>query len=47
MDFEKITEAFVQSGTRLAYIEQDYCNGEDPFVCLKKSYEYLKSIGLD
>ena len=47
MDFEKITEAFVQSGTRLAYIEQDYCNGENPFVCLKKSYEYLKSIGLD
>ena len=47
MDFEKITEAFVQSGTRLAYIEQDNCNGEDPFVCLKKSYEYLKSIGLD
>ncbi len=47
MDFEKITEAFISAGTTLAYVEQDDCNGEDPFVCLKKSYDYLKSIGLN
>lgn len=47
MDFEKITEAFIAAGTTLAYVEQDDCNGEDPFVCLKKSYDYLKSIGLN
>lgn len=47
LDFEKITEAFIEAGTENAYIEQDNCNGEDPFVCLKKSYDYLKSIGLD
>ncbi len=47
MDFEKLTEAFAAAGTKLAYIEQDDCNGEDPFVCLKNSYDYLRSIGLD
>ena len=46
-DFEKITEAFIDAGTKFALVEQDNCNGEDPFVCLKKSYDYLRSIGLD
>lgn len=47
LDFEKIIPAFEDAGTQYAYIEQDNCNGEDPFVCLKKSYEYLKSLGLN
>jgi len=47
LDFEKIAEAFIAAGSKYAYIEQDDCNGEDPFDCLKKSYEYLKSIGLN
>ncbi len=47
LDFEKIASAFIDSGTKYAYIEQDNCNGEDPFDCLKKSYDYLRSIGLD
>lgn len=47
MNFEKIAAAFIDAGTQYAYVEQDNCNGEDPFDCLKKSYEYLKSIGLD
>ncbi len=46
LDFEKIIPAFEDAGTELAYIEQDNCNGENPFDCLKKSYQYLKSIGL-
>lgn len=47
MNFEKIAEAFIDAGTKYAYVEQDNCNGENPFDCLKKSYEYLKSIGLN
>jgi sugar phosphate isomerase/epimerase len=47
MDFEKLTAAFVDAGTQYAMVEQDDCNGEDPFVCLKKSYDYLRSIGLN
>ena len=28
-------------------VEQDDCNGEDPFDCLKRSFEYLKSRGFN
>ncbi len=47
LDFEKITEALVASGTKYAFIEQDNCWDEDPFDCLKKSYDFLRTIGLD
>ncbi len=47
MDFEKLTAAFIDAGTEYAMVEQDDCNGEDPFLCLKKSYDYLRSIGLN
>lgn len=47
LDFEKIIPAFEAAGTKYAYIEQDNCNGMDPFECLKLSYNYLKSLGLD
>ena len=46
LDFEKIVSAFEKAGTEYAYIEQDNCYGEDPFSCLKKSYDYLTSLGL-
>ncbi len=46
MDFEKIAAAFEKAGTKFGYVEQDNCNGEDPFSCLKKSYDYLTSLGL-
>lgn len=47
LNFEEIVPAFIEAGTQLAYVEQDNCNGENPFDCLKKSYDYLRSIGLD
>ena len=47
MDFVGLTEAFADAGTRYIMVEQDDCNGEDPFECLKKSYDYLRSIGLN
>ncbi len=45
-DFEKLLPAFEEAGTEYVYVEQDSCYDEDPFVCLKRSYDYLSSIGL-
>lgn len=45
LDFAKILEACKEAGVEYAMVEQDNCFGEDPFVCLERSYKYLKSIG--
>ena len=45
MDFEKILKTAKEVGVEYALVEQDNCYGEDPFECLKKSYEYIKSLG--
>lgn len=47
LDFEKITAALEHTGTEYAFVEQDDCFGADPFECLTKSYQYLRSIGLN
>lgn len=46
MNYPAIVTACRAAGVRFAYVEQDYCYGEDPFDCLKKSYDYLCSLGL-
>jgi sugar phosphate isomerase/epimerase len=45
MDFAKILKTAKEVGVEYALVEQDNCNGEDPFDCLKKSLEYIKSLG--
>ena len=54
LDNEKITDfnaniplAALENGAKYALIEQDNCNGEDPFDCLRRSFSYLKSMGLE
>ena len=47
MNFEKIVKSAEAAGTKYALVEQDNCYGRDPFECLKQSYEYLKSLGLN
>lgn len=47
MNFEGIIKASIDTGVKYALVEQDDCNGEDPFDCLKRSYEYLKAQGLE
>lgn len=47
MNFEAILAAAEDAGTQYALIEQDECYGEDPFACLKKSYENLRAMGLE
>ncbi len=46
MNFENILLACSDANTKYIYVEQDNCNGSDPFKCLKQSYDYLKSLGL-
>ena len=47
MNNEAIIEAALENGAKYALIEQDNCNGEDPFDCLRRSFSYLKSMGLE
>ena len=46
LDFERCLKACENSGTDYVLIEQDYCYGEHPLDCLKRSYDYLHSLGL-
>ena len=46
MNYEAIIRASYDAGVEFAFVEQDNCYGEDPFVCLKQSYDYLKAQGL-
>lgn len=47
MNFDRIISACEKSGSEYLLVEQDDCNGENPFDCLKRSYEYLHSLGLE
>lgn len=47
MNFDRIIVACEKSGTEYALVEQDDCNGENPFDCLKRSYNNLRSMGLE
>ena len=42
---QRFAKAAESAGVQYMMVEQDDCNGEDPFACLKRSYEYLKSAG--
>jgi len=46
MDFDAILEACEAAGTEYLLVEQDDCYGEDPFDCLKTSFQNLKAKGL-
>ena len=45
INFDRVFTAAEAAGTRYMLVEQDECNGEDPFDCIKRSYDYLKSRG--
>ena len=42
MNYEGIIEACYNNGVEYTVVELDHCYGEDPFECLKRSYNYLK-----
>ncbi len=43
MNYDSIIEACYDSDVEIAYVELDNCYGNDPFDCLKRSYDYLSS----
>lgn len=45
INFDRVFEKAESAGTKYMLVEQDDCNGENPFDCLKCSYEFLKSRG--
>ena len=47
INFDRVFEAAEEGGTEYLLVEQDDCNGEDPFECLKRSYLYLKANGFE
>lgn len=47
INFDRVFKTAEGAGTKYMLVEQDDCNGEDPFECLKRSYEYLKSKGFE
>ncbi len=46
LHFDRIIAAAQEAGTAYMLVEQDDCNGEDPFDCLKRSYLNLTAMGL-
>ena len=47
INFDRVFYAAEKAGTEYMLVEQDDCNKENPFECLKRSYEFLKSRGFE
>ena len=47
INFDRVFEKAEAAGTKYMLVEQDNCNGEDPFDCLRRSYLYLKANGFE
>ncbi len=47
INFDRVFEKAEAAGTKYMLVEQDDCNGQDPFDCLKRSYDFLKSRGFE
>ena len=47
MNYAEIIKACDDAGVLYGFVEQDNCYGEDPFACLKRSYDYFKAQGID
>ncbi len=45
INFDRVFKKAEAAGTKYMLVEQDDCNGENPFDCLKRSYDYLRSRG--
>ena len=47
INFSAVAAAAADSGVDYMLVEQDDCHGEDPFSAMKRSYDYLKAMGLE
>lgn len=46
LNWDRILSHAESAGARYLLVEQDDCGGEDPFDCLRRSYEFLTARGL-
>ena len=46
INFDRVFEKAESAGTKYMLVEQDDCYEDDPFDCLKRSYQYLTAQGL-
>ena len=44
MNYPEIIRACRDAGVTHVFVEQDNCYGEDPFLCLEKSFKYLSEL---
>lgn len=47
INFDRVFEKAEAAGTKYMLIEQDDCYGEDPFACIKRSFDFLKARGFE
>ena len=47
INFQAVIAAAEDAGTQYLLVEQDDCHGEDPFECLKRSYQNLRALGVE
>ena len=47
INFDRVFEKAAVASTQYMLVEQDNCNGEDPFDCLRRSYQFLKANGFE
>ncbi len=45
MNYDAILSACEDADVEYGFIEQDDCNGQDAFDCLRRSYNYFKALG--
>ena len=43
MNYDRIIEACLGAGVKYGFVELDLCYGDDPFDCMKRSYNFLTS----
>jgi sugar phosphate isomerase/epimerase len=47
INFGRVFEKAAAAGTKYMLVEQDKCYEEDPFECLRRSYQFLKANGFE
>ena len=47
INFAAVAAACEDAGAEYLLVEQDNCNGDAPFDCLKRSYMNLRALGLE
>ena len=43
MNYDAIIQACLDENIEFGYVELDNCYGDDPFDCMKRSYDFLSS----